>query len=146
MRILIVVLAMVIGICGSVEEALGGNPAFRNVVTIYNHTNVHLDYQLRVLMESSVVDNRKPEWGPWQNYHHSHPNDGWDFRYFNGRVDKIEIRYDKIGGDKHYSEQIYDLEFNVVRRFGELTHKDGRPYCFKFCSCGRHLNLTRHGW
>jgi len=124
-------------------DAAATSPITGNVVTIYNHTSVHLNYQLRVMPKYG----KNPEWGKWQDFHHSHPNNGWYPHNFDSEdISRIEIQFDRIGGDGEYTEKVYSLEFNKVRKFGKITHRDGRAYCFKFDAGGRLLNLTTHNW
>ena len=128
-----VLVVLVVLFCGFAVEAEATQPVVRNVITIYNHTDVHLNYQLRVLPIEDE-ENPNPQWSEWKEHRHAYLNGGYMIHYFNGKLtDQIQIRFDMIGGDgDNYTEQIYNLPFNVVRKFGEVTKRDGKPYSFKF--------------
>lgn len=115
----------------------------RHVVTLHNYTSNHLNYHIRV--RSNLSGNL--EWGEWKSYWHKYPNRGYQWHSFYEDVEGIQIRFDRIGGDGKYTEQVYDLGFNrVVKSSRDLGHHDGKPYRFQFDRGGRHLDLVRHGW
>ena len=123
-------------------EAAPDGVAFVNfggfgVVTIYNHTNTRLNYQLR--------HRENGKWSEWKEHIHKHPNRGWHSHTF-PQAEKVEIRFDRIGGDDKFTEQIYDLKFNERAGNVNIGKDDGRPYYFEFDAGGRLLELKRRDW
>ena len=114
--------------------------AYQMVITIYNNTSVKLEYQLRVDREGGGP-NDPGGWTQWQTYTHKHPG-GYQYHTFR-QVDRIQIRFDRIGGDGKFTEQIYDLDFNAIRADRTVGRRDGRPYRFEFDAGGRLLDLHR---
>ncbi len=113
----------------------------RQVITLYNQTNIKLHYQIR--LRSNIGG--ELEWGTWREYRHKYPN-RCQFHYFDPDIEGIQIRFDRIGGDDGYTEQIYDLEPNVVTKSArDVDYRDGRPYQFRFDSGGQLLDLTQGG-
>lgn len=115
----------------SVAKAGEGRTA---VVTIYNDTQVHLYYQLRV--------HHNGQWGDWVESKHMHSRRGWQYHTYTD-VQAIQIRFDRIGGDGEYTEKIYDLPFNSVPAGWAVSRQHGRKYYFQFDSGGRLLDLYR---
>ncbi len=111
--------------------------SYLGVVTIYNKTSIQLNYQLRV--------RRNGEWSKWYPKTHKYPRNGWHYHSFRD-AEKIEIRFDRIGGDDEYTEKIYNLKFNRVDPDEDVCRHDGRPYRFQFDAGGRLLDLYRHHW
>ncbi len=138
----VVLLVVAIFFSDFVSETSAKSPLVRAVVTIYNRTSVHLDYQLRVLRNDSISE-EGPKWSDWKTRHHAHPNGGYMWHSFiaGNNIEKIEIRFDRIGGDDIFTEKKYNLPFNVVRKFEDIMERDGRPYCFRFDAGGRLLDL-----
>jgi hypothetical protein len=143
---LAVIVSVTILFCGVLAtQAVADSPSTRCVVTIYNFTGIHLDYELQIL-PSPTWDNPEPKWSEWKHKHHKHPNGGYMYHWFYGPIDGMKIRYDRIGGDGEYTEQRYNLPFNTVRKFGEITKRDGKPYYFKFDAGGQLLHFKRYKW
>ncbi len=110
---------------------------YLGVVTIYNKSNVQLEYQLRAKKDGV--------WSDWKSHTHRHPNSGYQYHSYYD-ADAIQIRFDRIGGDGEFTEKIYDLEFNRVSPDVTLCKHKGRPYKFEFDRGGRLLDLYRYGW
>ena len=107
--------------------------AIYGVVTIYNKTPIHLNYQIRARWNG--------KWGKWHDKRHSHPRGGWQYFWFNNEPEAMQIRFDRIGGDGEYTERVYNLDFKVVIEGERMCRHKGRPYRFEFDRGGRLLDL-----
>lgn len=110
---------------------------YLGVVSIYNKSNITIKYQLRAQQNGT--------WSNWKTRTHTKPNGGCYWHSF-GDVDRIQIRFDCIGGDGEYTEKIYNLQFNRVDPNCNICRHKGRPYVFQFDRGGRLLDLRRYGW
>ena len=119
------------------HEAACAGADYLAVVTIYNRSNVQLHYQLRCY--------RNGQWTEWKNHTHRYPRNGWHWHTYRN-AEKIQIRFDRIGGDNEYTEKRYDLEFNRVGPNRQIGRHHGRPYYFQFDAGGRLLDLYRYNW
>lgn len=136
--VLFIALVACPALCSTAEAR---SPDDRGVITIYNRTPIHLNYQLRVKRRDSS------EWDPWQRYVHKYPRGGHRWHWF-PRAEAIQIRFDRIGGDDEFTEKVYDLKFRNFYGGGKPCRHKGRPYKFEFDAGGRLLDLytARHSW
>lgn len=118
------------------DNAMAQTP-YRCVVTVYNKTNIPLYYQLRAY--------RGGQWTEWSSQKHKQPRGGW-FCHWYDNAEKMQIRFDRIGGDDEYTEKIYNLKFNRIDQDEDVNRHLGRPYYFSFDAGGQLLDLYKNGW
>lgn len=110
-------------------------------VTLYNNSTADVHYEMRVYRYDDAK--KKYAWTEWETHRHTNHNGGWFYHYYMD-VEKIQIRFDRIGGDGEITYKMYDLPFNRIpvnpEEVKECRHY-GRPYKFEFDSGGKLLNL-----
>ena len=129
--VLVVLAALVVGwILSSllVKQAAADTPEPYGLVTLFNRTSHHLNYQMRVMMRG------ENKYGPWRSHHHKYPG-GSRVHAFYGPPDRISIRFDShMGEHTHY--KIYNVEYDHPQHAPPYRPHDGRPFSFKINRSG----------
>ena len=134
----LVLIAPTIGLC---QERVGTScadcPSYSGAFSIENQTGVMIPYSVRwgdrspwksISLESGRIETHRYPLGENRN----------------GRVPTPYVRFDRIGGDNHFTPKEYRMEFYAVgyAGFGSKTNNSQpKKYFFKYAADGKSLDI-----